>query len=211
MPYKRKKTGTGSTSKWSNGELSTLIYGISRLGEKEFTDLMSQTIFMKREHDLKIIAAKNDSDLKIITQLPDKNKHSVLEIAQKWSSIKLLRDLDCDRIRAIKGAKIVTEQDWMLAALLALNTEPNTKVQIPARETTSTAVLPSTKSIDDKEKEEESKAEMALPTTSDSTNIVSSSLQTSTMAKQEEAEPAAPELEKEKKNDDEFITAIKTL
>jgi hypothetical protein len=193
MPYKRKRTGTGSTSKWSNGELSTLIYGITRLGEKEFTDLMSQTIFMKREHDMKIITAKNEADLKIITQLPDKNKHSVLEIAQKWSSIKLLRDLDCDRLRATEGAKILTEQDWMLAALLALNAEPNTKVQIPAREVTTTTVLQSTKSVDDKEKEEESKAELALPTTSDSTNIVSSSLLTTAMPKQEEAEPAVPE------------------
>ena len=43
-------------NKWSNGELSTLIYGVLRLGEKEFTDIMGpygQTIFMKREHELK--------------------------------------------------------------------------------------------------------------------------------------------------------------
>ena len=54
MPYKRQKTGKVPAAYWSNGEISTLIYGIMRLGEKEFTDLMSQTIFMKREHDLKL-------------------------------------------------------------------------------------------------------------------------------------------------------------
>ena len=45
LPNKRFKTSTS----WSNGELSTLIYGVVRLGEREFSDLMSQTIFMKPE------------------------------------------------------------------------------------------------------------------------------------------------------------------
>ncbi len=46
LPNKRSKTSPA----WSNGELSTLIYGVVRLGEREFADLMSQTIFMKPEY-----------------------------------------------------------------------------------------------------------------------------------------------------------------
>jgi hypothetical protein len=61
-----------------------------RLGEKEFVDLMNQTLFMKREHE-------------------------------KWSQIKVLRNLDVDRLRASSDSKIVTHHDWMVSALLALN------------------------------------------------------------------------------------------
>ena len=48
MPYKRQKLGGpgAGTSQakslvWSDGEVSTLIYGVLRLGEKEFGDLMN--------------------------------------------------------------------------------------------------------------------------------------------------------------------------
>ena len=73
---------------------------------------------MKREHELK--AAQDQSK---VAQVPDKTKHSALEIAQKWAMIRVMRDLDVDRLTARKGGKIVTQQDWMIAALLALNTE----------------------------------------------------------------------------------------
>ena len=42
-------------------------------------------------------------------QLPDKSKHSTLEIAQKWDMIRVMRDLDVDRLMAKKGSKIVTQ------------------------------------------------------------------------------------------------------
>ena len=48
MPYKRQKlggpgagTGQAKSLVWSDGEVSTLIYGVLRLGEKEFGDLMN--------------------------------------------------------------------------------------------------------------------------------------------------------------------------
>lgn len=44
LPYKRQKVGAAGQSKrssWSSGEISTLIYGVLRLGEKEFGDLMN--------------------------------------------------------------------------------------------------------------------------------------------------------------------------
>ena len=101
MPYKRQKTaivGASKSTRWSNGEISTLIFGIMRLGEKEFTDLMGQTIFMKREHDLKVAYAGGDLKMVSAPQMPDKSKHSTQEIAQKWSTLKLMRDLDVDRL-----------------------------------------------------------------------------------------------------------------
>ncbi len=85
-----------------------------RLGEKEFVDLMNQTLFMKRENEL--TAAE---DFKVA--LPDKGTRSPQEVAEKWSQIKVLRNLDVDRLRASSDSKIVTNHDWMVSALLALN------------------------------------------------------------------------------------------
>ena len=83
---------------------------------------------MKREHDLKLAGA--DGDLKMVStpQLPDKSKHSAQEIEQKWSALKLMRDLDVDRLNMRQGTKIVTQNDWMLAALLSLNSDPEKKL-----------------------------------------------------------------------------------
>ena len=58
LPYKRARTAVlqtnGSSARpWSNGEISTLIYGVMRYGEQEFSDLMNQTLFLKREHESK--------------------------------------------------------------------------------------------------------------------------------------------------------------
>ena len=49
------------------------------------------------------------------------------EIFSLWQKIKLLRNLDLDRLRAQSGrdgAKLVTERDWMIAALLQLASTP---------------------------------------------------------------------------------------
>ena len=99
-----------------------------RLGEKEFTDLMGQTIFMKREHDLKLASAGGDFKMVAAPQMPDKSKHSAHEIAQKWAMLKLMRDLDVDRLNMRQGTKIVTQNDWMLAALLSLNADSGKKL-----------------------------------------------------------------------------------
>ena len=78
-----------------------------RLGEKEFTDLMGpygQSIFMKREYELKTAHDQSQT-----AQAPDKSKHSALEISQKWAMIRVMRDLDVDRLTGRKGGKIVTQ------------------------------------------------------------------------------------------------------
>jgi len=45
LPNKRARRDPSSKGQiknnWSNGEISTLIYGVLRLGEKEFNDLMN--------------------------------------------------------------------------------------------------------------------------------------------------------------------------
>ena len=49
-------------------------------------------------------------------------RRSTAEVAQMWQRIKTLRNLDVNRFRLQleKSGKIVTEKDWMIAALLAL-------------------------------------------------------------------------------------------
>ena len=39
-----------------------------------------------------------------------------------------MRDLDVDRLNMRQGTKIVTQNEWMLAALLSLNTDPDKKL-----------------------------------------------------------------------------------
>ena len=124
LPYKRQKVGAEleqeqrkglSAPKWSNGEISTLIYGVLRLGEKDISnDFMSQTLFMKREHDLK--KAEN-----LTVALPEKGKHSSQDIGEMWSKIKVLMSLDVDRLVGSADSKLVTQRDWMIGALIALN------------------------------------------------------------------------------------------
>ena len=111
LPYKRQKTGAEleqeqkkglSSPKWSSGEISTLIYGVLRLSEKDISnDFMNQTLFMKREHDLK--KAEN-----LAVALPEKSKHSSQDIMEMWSKIKVLMSLDVDRLVASQDSKLVT-------------------------------------------------------------------------------------------------------
>ena len=65
--------------------------------------------------------------------------------------IRVMRDLDVDRLRVSPDSKNVTHQDWMIAALLALNTSLDTKFQI------SPESIPSMKSLEEKDKEEDAK------------------------------------------------------
>ena len=124
LPSKRQRTSpglpqeTGRAQKpWSNGEISTLMYGVLRLGELEFSDLMNQTLFLKREHELKN-KSKNET---VVAVIPEKATRTASEVAQKWNEIKLLRTMDIDRKRGSTDTKLMTERDWMLASLLALN------------------------------------------------------------------------------------------
>lgn len=71
FPSKRQKT-----SPWSTGEISTLIYGVHRLGEKEFADVLGQSMFLKNEHELKVL-----QDL----ATPERPKRSATEIGAKWA------------------------------------------------------------------------------------------------------------------------------
>ena len=82
---------------------------------------------MKRDYDLKLAGASSDFKIVAAPQMPDKSKHSAHEIAQKWATLKLMRDLDVDRLNMRPGTKIVTQSDWMLAALLSLNSNPSDK------------------------------------------------------------------------------------
>ena len=91
---------------WTNGEISTLIYGVMRLGEAEFSDLMNQTMFLKREHELKTAEGNVDYHLKIA--IPEKGSRTTSEVAKKWEEIKLLRSMDIDRLRRASDAKLMT-------------------------------------------------------------------------------------------------------
>ena len=87
LPSKRARTEPNH-SKWSKGDISTLLYGILRFGEKEFGDLMSTTVFMKPEYEQKIAAKEFDlPKMKetLNSLIPNKNRHSASEIAQKWA------------------------------------------------------------------------------------------------------------------------------
>jgi len=61
--------------------------------------------------------------------LPDKSRHSTAQVSDKWDQIKVLRNLDVDRLNASKDGKILTHRDWMVGALVALNQkEKNSKI-----------------------------------------------------------------------------------
>lgn len=67
------------------------MYGVLRLGEKEFTDLMNQTVFIKREHELR-------STKQQLVNFPEKGSRTQADIASKWRQIKALRNLDVERL-----------------------------------------------------------------------------------------------------------------
>ena len=46
------KTADLSKENWRKSEIATIIFGVFRLGEKEFTDLMNQTLFMRHQIEL---------------------------------------------------------------------------------------------------------------------------------------------------------------
>ena len=85
-----------------------------------------------------------------------------------WSKIKVLMNLDVDRIVASTDSKLVTQRDWMIGALLALN-RSEFKFQIKTEINTEKKAAPIV--LEEKEKEEESKVEPAPPT-GDSSNMV---------------------------------------
>lgn len=82
LPYKRQRTEPSNSlapKPWTKGELSTLIYGVCRLGEREFTDLMGQQLFLKHEFE------QNSKQAGSAIRLPEKaSRHSAAEIAHKW-------------------------------------------------------------------------------------------------------------------------------
>ena len=102
--------------------MATVIFGVLRLGEKDFTDLMNQTIFIRRqlEHE------KNPEAKQSLVKALSKSK-TPEQVKSLWGKIKLLRNLDLCRLQneaKNKQSLIVSERDWMIAALLALTQEP---------------------------------------------------------------------------------------
>ena len=96
---------------WFDSEIATLIFGVIRLGDKDLSDIMNETVFIRNEIE------QVGKPLFI-----GKKQRSSAEVAQKWQEIKTLRNLDVNRfkLQLEKSGKIVTERDWMIAALLAL-------------------------------------------------------------------------------------------
>ena len=89
-----------------------------------------------------------------------------------WSKIKVLMSLDVDRLVASPDSKLVTQRDWMIGALIALNKSPKENEQAKFQIKTETnAVKVAVSEEKEKEKEEESKVE-AAPPTGDSSNMV---------------------------------------
>lgn len=121
---------------------------------------------MKREHDLK--KAEN-----LAVALPEKGKHSSQDIAKMWSKIKVLMSLDVDRLVASQDSKLVTQRDWMIGALIALNrsSKENEQVKFQIKTEIINAAKVAISEEKEKEKEEESKVE-AAPPTGDSSNMV---------------------------------------
>ena len=84
------------------------------------------------------------------------------EIARKWQQIKVLRNLDLIRFREemSKTGKIVSEKDWMIAAMLALTKqlEPRQAAKNPAKREEQSVAGPQEKPLTaDKEMAEEGK------------------------------------------------------
>ena len=175
---------------------------------------MGTSVFMRQEYERKIATETIDfAKLKASSiSLPDKSRHSQTLIAEKWDQIKLLRSLDLERLRQQKDCKLVTEQDWLVGAILALNKgEPlaieASKTSLPEQESEqqiSAVIAPDTLKPPTEDKEEDTKEEV-IPT-GDSSNVGRASsqpredvdMQTSTDApllKKEEAQTEADKKE----------------
>jgi len=87
---------------------------VLRLGEKEFTDVLGPSLFLKKEHELKMLHEAKSLPI-------ERNKRSSAEIAAKWASIKTLRNIELDQVEAGVDTKVAMKEDWMIAALLALS------------------------------------------------------------------------------------------
>ena len=79
---------------WSSGEISTLIYGILRLGERDFSDMISQSVFIKREHEIKLSKSTQSGPMALSTKI----RRTPEDIAKTWASIKAMRSLDMARL-----------------------------------------------------------------------------------------------------------------
>lgn len=107
--------------KWRHSEIATIIFGVLRLGEKDFTDIMNQTIFMRRQIELE----QRPQNKQVLVSLLNKSK-TPKQVFEMWQRIKALRNLDLARLQQeclTQGKNIVTERDWMIAALLALTSQ----------------------------------------------------------------------------------------
>ena len=117
-----------------DSEIATLIFGVIRLGDKDLSDIMNETVFIRNEIE------------QVGKPLFIGNKRrSSAEVARKWQEIKTLRNLDVNRfkLQLEKSGKIVTERDWMIAALLALTKQPEQE-STPAVVPSPAVVEPST-------------------------------------------------------------------
>ena len=150
------KAGKGGENKpkspdWYDSEIATLIFGVIRLGDKDLTDIMNETVFIR--HEIEQVGKP---------LFIGNKRRSPAEIAQKWQEIKALRNLDVNRFRLQleKSGKIVTERDWMIAALLALTKQPEQE-STPAIVEQSTALesKPSITEAVEEEKKDEPMAE----------------------------------------------------
>ena len=91
---------------------------------------------------------------------------------EMWSKIKVLMSLDVERLVASSDSKLVTQRDWMIGALIALNRFPKENEQAKFQiKTDINAAKVAVSEEKEKEKEEESKVE-AAPPTGDSSNMV---------------------------------------
>ena len=112
--------------------------------------------------------------------------------------------------------KIVTNHDWMIGALIALN-QPNKdlKSEKDNKEAAKTIIENSKDSQSNNIKEEESKIDL-VPQTQDSTNVVSKQEVAEVVKPDQDpkSEPQVPKVETEgsrNQNEDSLIQALKTL
>ena len=82
---------------------------------------MNQTIFMRRQIELE----QRPQNKQVLVSLLNKSK-TPKQVFEMWQRIKALRNLDLARLQQeclMQGHNIVTERDWMIAALLALTSQ----------------------------------------------------------------------------------------
>ena len=141
-PQKAGKEGKNKSTSpdWYDSEIATLIFGVIRLGDKDLTDIMNETVFIR--HEIEQVGKP---------LFIGNKRRSSAEIAQKWQEIKALRNLDVNRFRLQleKSGKIVTERDWMIAALLALTKQP-VQESTPAIQESTLAIVEHSTAIESK-------------------------------------------------------------